>query len=375
VRREALEEVGATLGSSTASVRPGPVPASPPNGSPSTSAPIRLADRVATGGGLAEENEEIEVLETLRLPNWPGFRIDGAPQRHEDPGPAFGPAPAPPRPVRLIRDSRAPDPFDSSASLRSRLAPGTVRSFHDRVPVCPRRPCAATLAAAILRRIAGACAQDSTPFTLTTGTPRTPEQLAMRFDKADLSIKVLPDRRRRSTPSPCSTSPPPRRSTGWCWSSTPSSPSPPSQVDGRRSPRRGPVDQSRRPDDHHPARAPDGRPDRLRSASPTPARRMSPRTPRGTAASSGRQTPDTSRGSPPPSRARAATCSGPVSTTRRASPPASTCISPSRRTCRPRPTAASSARPTTATARPPGTGPPPTPTPMRSPSTSAPMSR
>jgi aminopeptidase N len=35
-------------------------------------------------------------------------------------------------------------------------------------------------------------AADSTPFTLTTGTPRTPEQLAMRFDKADLAFKVMP---------------------------------------------------------------------------------------------------------------------------------------------------------------------------------------
>jgi aminopeptidase N len=35
-------------------------------------------------------------------------------------------------------------------------------------------------------------AGDSTPFTLTTGTERTPEQLAMRFDKADLAFKVMP---------------------------------------------------------------------------------------------------------------------------------------------------------------------------------------
>ncbi|WP_292036673.1 MULTISPECIES: M1 family metallopeptidase [unclassified Brevundimonas] len=36
-------------------------------------------------------------------------------------------------------------------------------------------------------------ARDSTPFTLSSGTPRTPEQLALRFDKADLSFKLLPD--------------------------------------------------------------------------------------------------------------------------------------------------------------------------------------
>jgi len=33
----------------------------------------------------------------------------------------------------------------------------------------------------------------STPFTLTTGTERTPEQLAMRFDAADLAFRVLPE--------------------------------------------------------------------------------------------------------------------------------------------------------------------------------------
>lgn len=38
-------------------------------------------------------------------------------------------------------------------------------------------------------------ARESTAFTLGTDQPRTPEQLAMRFDKADLSIRVIPDRR------------------------------------------------------------------------------------------------------------------------------------------------------------------------------------
>jgi len=37
--------------------------------------------------------------------------------------------------------------------------------------------------------------RDSTPFTLSSGTPRTPEQLALRFDKADLSFKLLPETR------------------------------------------------------------------------------------------------------------------------------------------------------------------------------------
>ncbi len=40
---------------------------------------------------------------------------------------------------------------------------------------------------------AGAPARQSTAFTLGTDQPRAPEQLAVRFDKADLSIKVIPD--------------------------------------------------------------------------------------------------------------------------------------------------------------------------------------
>jgi len=36
-------------------------------------------------------------------------------------------------------------------------------------------------------------ARESTPFTLETDQPRTAEQLAMQFDKADLSIKVMPE--------------------------------------------------------------------------------------------------------------------------------------------------------------------------------------
>ena len=35
-------------------------------------------------------------------------------------------------------------------------------------------------------------ARESTPFTLETDQPRTPEQEAVRFDKADLSSSVLP---------------------------------------------------------------------------------------------------------------------------------------------------------------------------------------
>ncbi|MEG1028546.1 MAG: M1 family peptidase, partial [Brevundimonas sp.] len=54
-----------------------------------------------------------------------------------------------------------------------------------------------TLAGALLSAPAlaqeAAPARDSTPFTLSSGTARTPEQLALRFDKADLSFKLLPE--------------------------------------------------------------------------------------------------------------------------------------------------------------------------------------
>ena len=36
-------------------------------------------------------------------------------------------------------------------------------------------------------------ARETSAFTLSSGTPRTPEQLALRFDKADLSFKLLPE--------------------------------------------------------------------------------------------------------------------------------------------------------------------------------------
>jgi aminopeptidase N len=58
---------------------------------------------------------------------------------------------------------------------------------------------AASLAALTLAAASATSAQTraatpaSTAFTLTTGTPRTPEQLAMRFDKADLAFKVTPE--------------------------------------------------------------------------------------------------------------------------------------------------------------------------------------
>lgn len=66
----------------------------------------------------------------------------------------------------------------------------------------------AALAGACLLALTSACAavaepakpqelvRESTAFTLATDQPRTPEQEAVRFDKADLSIKVIPDERR-----------------------------------------------------------------------------------------------------------------------------------------------------------------------------------
>ncbi|MGQ3112663.1 MAG: M1 family peptidase, partial [Brevundimonas sp.] len=41
-----------------------------------------------------------------------------------------------------------------------------------------------------------ACPPASSAFTLTTGTERAPEQVQVRFDRADLSIRVLPDQKR-----------------------------------------------------------------------------------------------------------------------------------------------------------------------------------
>ena len=39
---------------------------------------------------------------------------------------------------------------------------------------------------------AGPAPRESTAFTLATDQPRTPEQMAMQFDKADLTLKVMP---------------------------------------------------------------------------------------------------------------------------------------------------------------------------------------
>ncbi|WP_235560479.1 M1 family metallopeptidase [Brevundimonas sp. Leaf363] len=51
---------------------------------------------------------------------------------------------------------------------------------------CASTPESATPAAATPAEL-------STPFTLTTGSPRTPEQQSVRFEKADLAIRVMPD--------------------------------------------------------------------------------------------------------------------------------------------------------------------------------------
>lgn len=50
-----------------------------------------------------------------------------------------------------------------------------------------------TVAAA--QETTGPAARESTAFTLATDQPRTPEQEAVRFDKADLSIRVMPDQK------------------------------------------------------------------------------------------------------------------------------------------------------------------------------------
>lgn len=50
----------------------------------------------------------------------------------------------------------------------------------------------ALAACATAPRPAAPATRESTPFTLATDQPRTAEQLAMQFDKADLTIKVIP---------------------------------------------------------------------------------------------------------------------------------------------------------------------------------------
>ncbi|MFN4042348.1 MAG: M1 family metallopeptidase [Brevundimonas sp.] len=53
--------------------------------------------------------------------------------------------------------------------------------------------CALGLTFAVAPASAQAPQRPSTPFTLDTGHPRAPEQLAVRFDKADLAIRLLPE--------------------------------------------------------------------------------------------------------------------------------------------------------------------------------------
>ncbi|CAN5454141.1 M1 family metallopeptidase [soil metagenome] len=52
--------------------------------------------------------------------------------------------------------------------------------------------CAVVALAAVAPALAQTPARQSTAFTLSTGSERTPEQLAMQFDLADLAIKVMP---------------------------------------------------------------------------------------------------------------------------------------------------------------------------------------
>jgi aminopeptidase N len=60
---------------------------------------------------------------------------------------------------------------------------------------CASAPAAQTLPPAGEPSSTAGPARESSAFTLRTDQPRTPEQEAMRFDKADLSIRVLPDRK------------------------------------------------------------------------------------------------------------------------------------------------------------------------------------
>lgn len=50
----------------------------------------------------------------------------------------------------------------------------------------------ALAACATVPQLAGPAPRESTAFTLATDQPRTPEQMAMQFDKADLTLKVMP---------------------------------------------------------------------------------------------------------------------------------------------------------------------------------------
>ena len=67
------------------------------------------------------------------------------------------------------------------------------------MPSSIQRAAAAAAAASVLALSAGAALaqgetpRESTAFTLATDQPRTAEQLVMQFDRADLSIKVIPD--------------------------------------------------------------------------------------------------------------------------------------------------------------------------------------
>jgi nudix-type nucleoside diphosphatase (YffH/AdpP family) len=77
VRREALEEVGATLGTLDSIGSAWSCPGVSTERIALYLGAYSPADRVATGGGLAEENEEIEVLE-LSLAELARLQDDGA---------------------------------------------------------------------------------------------------------------------------------------------------------------------------------------------------------------------------------------------------------------------------------------------------------
>jgi hypothetical protein len=193
--------------------------------------------------------------------------------------------------------------------------------------------------------------RESTAFTLATDQPRTAEQLAMQFDKADLSIKVIPDDRAIDAVAVLdftALAPLDRLVVELDTLLTISS----VQVDGVEVASDRWTNPEGRLTVDLPQTLPTGGKTALRIAYAGQPR-VAPR--------------PASRGSPRRFRARAATCSGPASTAPTANLAGSICTSPRRPACRRRPTDGSWANRTTATAGPPGTGPPNSPTPTPSP--------
>ena len=81
-------------------------------------------------------------------------------------------------------------PFVSMSAVRAALGGAALLAL----AACATAPAVtATVPAPVEPAVVVAPERESTAFTLGTDQPRTPEQLALRLDKADLSIKVIPD--------------------------------------------------------------------------------------------------------------------------------------------------------------------------------------